>query len=197
MPRQPRYEAPGALHHVVSKGNAGEAIVRNDVDRRGFVMRLGQAVARHRWECLAYCLLDTHFHLIVRTPAPNLGDGMRWFKSTYAQDMNFRHGRVGHVFGGRYYSAPLLTDEHLIAALVYVFLNPIRAGVVQSPESWPWSSYATTVGRSQRSLAFVDAGSVLELWGADPSVARARLSDTVEETIRLDRRHLRGQTLRV
>lgn len=196
MPRRLRYEAPGALHHVVSKGNAGETIVRNDVDRRGFITRLGQVVARSRWDCLAYCLLDTHFHLVLRTPEPNLADGMRWFKSACARDLNFRHGRSGHVFGGRYYSAPLQSDDHLVAALVYVFLNPVRAGVVDSPESWPWSSYGATVGRT-RSVSFIDAGAVLELWGADRAIAQVRLAATVDETVRLDRQRFRGQTLGV
>ncbi|HEX4747445.1 MAG TPA: hypothetical protein VFU99_11265 [Gaiellaceae bacterium] len=197
MPRQPRYEAPGALHHVVAKGNAGEAIVRNDVDRRGFITRLGRAVVRHRWECMAYCLLDTHFHLVLRTPEPNLGEGMRWLNSTYAQDLNYRHGRTGHVFGGRYYSAQLYSDDHLVAALVYVYLNPVRAGIVELPHVWPWSSYAATVGRD-RAPQFVDIDSVLELFGPERTVARARLLDVVAETLELDRvRRVRGQTLRV
>jgi len=186
MPRQPRYEAAGALHHVVSKGNAGESIVRNDVDRRGFVTRLGNAVYRYRWRCLAFCLLDTHFHLILGTPSPNLGEGMRWFKSACAQDLNYRHGRSGHVFGGRFYSAPLLSDDHLVAALVYVFLNPVRAGVVRSPYDWAWSSYPATVGRI-RSPQFLDVNGVLELFGPEPATARVRLLGTVDETLRLDR----------
>jgi len=196
VPRQPRFEAPGAIHHVVSRGNAGESIVRNDVDRHRFVFRLGESVSRSRWDCLAYCLLDTHFHLIVRTPEPNLADGMRWFKSRYAQDLNSRHGRAGHVFGGRYYSSPLRNGDHLIAALVYVYLNPVRAGVVRLPEEWVWSSYGGTVGRT-RPVAFVDVAAVLELWGRDRTIARTCLSAAVEETLVLDRAHLRGQTLRV
>jgi putative transposase len=165
--------------------------VRNDIDRRAFVGRLAEAIVRHRWQCLAYCLLDTHFHLIVRTTEPNLGDGMRWFKSRHAQDVNFRHGRAGHLFGGRFRSYPIETDEYLITALLYVFLNPVRAGLGCAPEDWSWSSYPATVGL-RREPRFVDADEVLELFGPDRSLARARLRGIVDETLRLDRERRQG-----
>jgi hypothetical protein len=171
----------------VAKGNAGEAIVRNDIDRRGFVVRLGQAVARNRWRCLAYCLLDTHFHLVLVTAEANLGDGMRWLASRHAQDVNFRHGRSGHLFGGRFYSVRLKSDEHLLAALVYVLVNPVRAGMTRSPADWPWSSCAATIGPA-RPPGFLDVEAVLELFGSDPSVSRLTIAAALDETLALDRR---------
>ena len=144
--RKLRVEAPGATHHVVAKGVGGSEIVADDADRRSFIARLARTVESHRWSCLAYCLLDTHFHLVVTTPEPNLGVGMKWLKAAYAQDFNHRHGRQGHVFGGRFYSEAIGRDAHLVAAIVYVALNPVRAGIVDRPERWPWSSYAATVG---------------------------------------------------
>ncbi len=191
MPRRPRFEASGALHHVVAKGNAGEPIVRNDVDRRGFLSRLGQSVHRHRWQCLAYCLLDTHFHLLLGTPIPNLGAGMRWLKSAHAQDVNYRHGRSGHLFGGRFYSVPIKSDDHLVSALVYVYLNPVRAGVARRPHEWEWSSYGVTV-RGERAPAFLNTAAVLELFGVDPTMSRIRLAAAVDETLRLDRARWSG-----
>ena len=197
MPRRLRDQHPGALYHVVSKGNAGGSIVRNDIDRRGFIVRLGEVIARTRWQCLAYCLLDTHFHLVIATPEPNLSDGMRWFKSALAHDLNFRHGRAGHVFGGRFYSGRIQTTDHLISAVIYVLLNPVRAGVVDSPRDWPWSSCAATVG-AVPVPAFLDVGAVLELFGAEPHAARVALGTALGETLALDRaggsRRVRGQT---
>jgi REP-associated tyrosine transposase len=187
VPRRPRDEAPWALHHVVAKGNGGDAIVRNDIDRHSFVARLDQTVVRYRWHCLAYCLLDTHFHLVVRTPEPNLAEGMRRLKSVHAQDLNYRHGRTGHLFGGRYYAARLKTDDHLVAALIYVSLNPVRAGVVRAPEEWPWSSYSATIG-SEQAPRFLDVASVLELIGVEPAASRRRLVAAVHETLALDRK---------
>jgi putative transposase len=169
--------------------------VRNDYDRRAFVNRLRQAVSRYRWRCLAYCLLDTHFHLVVATPTPTLSAGMRWLKSTYAQDLNHRHGRTGHLFGGRFYSVALKTDDHLVTALLYVMLNPVRAGVARSPREWRWSSCAATLGAA-RAPRFLDVAAVLELFGTDTSTARLHLEAAMDETLRLDRAR-RGQTLRV
>jgi putative transposase len=178
MPRKPREEAPGAVHHVVAKGNRGQAIVRDDTDRRSFFVRLDKAVEMHGWVCLAYCLLDNHFHLVLQTPEPNMGVGMRWFQSAHAQDVNFRHGLQGHVFGGRYYSVRLKQESHLISAVVYVLMNPVRAGVARHPEEWPWCSYAGTIGRAAapRLLA---RDTVLELFGGEPRVLVGAVPDAL------------------
>ena len=188
-------EAPGAIHHVVAKGHAGDAIVRDDTDRGTFLERLEKAVRRYHWSCLAYCLLDTHFHLIVETPEPNLGLGMKWLQSAYAQDFNYRHGRQGHLFAGRFYSALFRRDAHLLSAIVYVFVNPVRAGVVDLAEQWPWSSYAATVALCGPT-ELVSVTSVLELVDSRPDVARRLLRAVVDEAGRRDPRvsQSRGQT---
>jgi putative transposase len=187
MPRRPREEAAGALHHVVARGNNGESIVRDDRDRRNFIGRLDQAVARYEWICLAYCLLDTHFHLVLQTPKPNLGVGMRWLQSAYAQDLNYRHHRTGHVFGGRFYSVRLRSERHLISAVVYVSLNPVRAAVVDLPDDWPWCSYAATVG-SVASPRFLNRAALLERFDRNPDTAQRRLATAVTETLQRDGR---------
>ena len=196
MPRKPRLEAPGAIHHVVAKGNAGEAIVRDNRDRLTFVQRLAQAIAKHGWSCLAYCLLDNHFHLVVETPEPNLGVGMKWLKASYAQDFNHRYERVGHVFGGRFYSMLVERDSHLTAAIAYVALNPVRAGVVDRAENWYWSSYAAIVGLVPPA-PFLEPQRVLELLDPRAEVARRVLAEAVESELLRDRelrRAPRGQT---
>ena len=178
-------EAPGATRHVVAKGVGGSEIVADDADRRSFIARLARTVESHRWSCLAYCLLDTHFHLVVTTPEPNLGVGMKWLKAAYAQDFNYRHGRQGHVFGGRFYSEAIGRDAHLVAAIVYVALNPVRAGIVDRPERWPWSSYAATVGLSP-APDFLNVVEVLALVHRGRDVARRMLAEAVVETARRD-----------
>jgi hypothetical protein len=117
MPRAPRVDAPGAMHHVIAKGSGGEVIVRDDVDRRLLVERLGKTVLRYRWSCLAYCLLDTHFHVVLGTPAANLGLGMQWLLAPYAREFNKRHERQGNVFHTRFYSKQIQSDDHLLPAV--------------------------------------------------------------------------------
>jgi putative transposase len=186
VPRKPRLEAPGATFHVVANAVSGQTIVRDDYDRRTLVTRLSRAVERYRWRCLAYCILDTHLHLVVRTPETNLGRGMQWLSGRYAESFNDRHRRAGHVFGGRFYSGHLESDDHLMAALIYVLLNPVRAGVVPHAEDWPWSSYAATVGEVP-APAFLDVTGVLGLVDARPRVASRRLAAAVAEAARVER----------
>lgn len=158
----------------------------DDYDRTSLFDRLERTVVRCRWSCLAYCLLDTHLHLIVRTPDPNLGLGMQRFQAPYAQRFNRRHIREGHLFRGRFYSVRLKTEEHLHAAIVYVVMNPVRAGIVRSPELWRWSSYAATVGR-EPAPRYLDVASALELIDSDPTAARRKLEAATRDALERDR----------
>ena len=180
MPRRPRDECPGAYQHVVAKGNAGGLIVYDDHDRRDFLTRLGRAAILCQWSCLAYCLMDTHIHLIVRTPEPNLGYGMQRLLSPYAQRVNRRLLREGHLFRGRFYSGRIDRPEHLESAILYVLVNPVRAGMVSRADDWPWSSCAATIGRIDPPN-FLDVGATLELVSADPQAARRSLAAAVSE----------------
>ena len=181
VPRRPREDVPGALHHVVAKGSGGESIVRDEHDREELLARIGRTVGRYRWSCLAYCILDTHFHLLVGTPAANLGVGMQWLLASYARDFNKRHERDGNLFHCRFYSKRVTSDEHLASAIVYVALNPVRAGLVEQPEVWPWSSYAATVGVAA-APRFLDRRAVLELVDEHPRSAQLLLRVAVGET---------------
>jgi REP element-mobilizing transposase RayT len=182
MPRVPRVDAPGAMHHVIPKGSAGEAIFRDDHDRKMLVKRLGEAVRRYDWSCLAYCLLDTHFHAVVSTKHANLGRGMQWLLAPYSREFNVRHERAGNLFHTRFYSKLIESDAHLTATLVYVHLNPVRAGAVTRPELWPWCSYAATVGHDDMP-AFLDGNAVLELFDTRREVARMMLELAVRDAL--------------
>lgn len=121
--------------------------------------------------------METHVHLVVTTPEPNLGRGMHWLSGTYAQKFNARHGRSGHLFGDRFFSRVVVTNSHLVAAIAYVLANPVRAGLVERPEHWPWSSFAATVG--EHAPAYLDVAGVLELFDPRPHVARVRVAEAV------------------
>ena len=146
MPRKPRVEAPGAIHHVIARGNGGSRIVADDDDRQALVAALRHASARYGWRVHAYCLMDTHLHLVVETPEPTLGSGMRRLLGGYAYEFNQRHGRYGHLFAGPFSSSLVATEAYAIEVCAYVVLNPVRAGLVPAPEDWGWSSYRATAG---------------------------------------------------
>jgi len=95
MARPLRIEFPGALYHVTSRGNARQRVFRDDRDRETFLATLAWVVARCRWRCHAYCLMDNHIHLLIETPQPNLPRGMRQLNGVYTQRFNRRHKKSG------------------------------------------------------------------------------------------------------
>lgn len=147
MPRQLRVEYPGAIYHVLNRGDRREPIFRDDADRERFLDTLGEACAKTGWQIHAWCLMGNHFHLVLETPQANLVAGMKWFLGTYTSRFNRRHKLSGHLFGGRYKS--LLVDGrgngYLRSVCDYVHLNPVRAkllGAEQKLDAYAWSSYA-------------------------------------------------------
>jgi putative transposase len=146
MARPLRIEFPGAVYHITSRGNEKRPIFLDDKDREGFLNLLQHVNKRYYWICHAYCLMDNHYHLIIETPDGNLSIGMRQLNGVYTQAFNRRHKRVGHLFQGRFKAILIQKDTHLLEACRYVVLNPVRAGGVENPEQWKWSSYRATIG---------------------------------------------------
>ncbi len=146
MPRAVRIEYPGAIYHVMNRGDRREPIFKDDVDRRCFLKTLGEACVKADWQVHAYCLMLNHFHLVLETPNANLVAGMRWFLSTYTSRFNHRHKLFGHLFSGRYKS--LIVDGsgngYLRTVCDYVHLNPVRAHLLhpeQKLRDFEWSSW--------------------------------------------------------
>jgi putative transposase len=131
---------------VIARGNSDDPIYADDLDRELFLADLERVVERYRWLCHAYCLMTTHYHLVVETPLANLPAGMQRLNGGHASRFNERHGLTGHVFGSRYRSILIEDARYLLAVCRYVVLNPVRAGICDRPEDWPWSSYRATAG---------------------------------------------------
>ena len=147
MPRPLRIEYPGAIYHIINRGDRREAIFLDEAaDRELFWTTLAEACRRTGWQVHAWCLMSNHFHLVVETPRPNLVAGMKWLLGTYTQRFNRKHRLGGHLFQGRY-KAHLIDGErtgYVRAACDYTHLNPARAGLIDARaalESWRWSSY--------------------------------------------------------
>jgi hypothetical protein len=127
--------------------------------------------------CLSYCLLGNHFHLVIETPEPTLGDGMRDVNGRYAQLFNERHVTGGgHLFQGRFGSKLVKTDEQLAQLLRYVTRNPVAAGLCPSPERWPWSSHnALVASASHPIVASARVEQLLGVWGGSGGERYTRL----------------------
>jgi len=180
MARPLRVEYPGAVYHITSRGNAGQAIFRDDVDREAFLAALGFAVSRHGWLCHSYCLMANHYHLLLETPEANLSEGMRQLNGLYTRRFNRRHGQRGHVLEGRFKSILVDRDAYLLELARYVVLNPLRAGVVEHLEDWEWSSYRAIAGETF-SPAFLTTDFILAQFGAHRRQAQERYRRFVAE----------------
>lgn len=157
MARPLRIEYPGAVYHITTRGNARKMIFKDADDRKTFLEVLGRVVKKYNWLCHAYCLMDNHFHLIVETPEGNLSRSMRQLNGMYTQAYNRQHKSVGHIFQGRFKAILVEKESYLLELCRYVVLNPVRAGTVERPAEWKWSSYKATAGISkQLSLLTVD-----------------------------------------
>lgn len=148
MARPLRLEFAGALYHITSRGDRRENIYEDDADRADFLSVLGEVCIQHNWVCHAYCLMSNHYHLLIETPDGNLSKGMRQLNGVYTLHFNRRHGRVGHVFQGRYKAILVDKDDYLLELARYIVLNPVRAQMVRSAREWGWSSYRATAGQA-------------------------------------------------
>jgi REP element-mobilizing transposase RayT len=139
MPRVVRTALPDGFFHVTALGVNKTAIFLDDRDRLFFLELLLECVERFVWEMWAMCLMTTHYHLVLHSTRPNLSDGIQVLSGEHAARFNARYERTGHLFGGRFGSRVIDSDEYLAAACEYVWHNPVRAGLVTRPEDWPWS----------------------------------------------------------
>lgn len=139
MPRRPRCLLPDGVFHVTTHGVGDSPIYCDDDDRRLFVHLLHATCDHHDWECHAWCLMTTHYHLLIGATRERLSLGLRWLNGVYAQRFNRRHRRKGHLFGDRFWASVVEGEHHLPAARSYILLNPVRAELCELPEHWPWS----------------------------------------------------------
>jgi putative transposase len=185
MPRPIRPKLAGGIHHVTSRGNDRQSVFRDDADRTRYMGGLRDVVNRYGWRCLTYCLLDNHVHLLVMTPEPTLGVGMQRLNGRYAQRFNARHGRSGHVWQGRYHSELVRRDAHLLEAVRYIALNPVRAGLCETPEAWRWSGHRALAGLEPSSVVATD--DALRYFAARGGIGRDRYREFIDVAVELDR----------
>ena len=199
MARQPRIEYPGAVYHIMSRGNHGEAVFHDDEERTLWLETLGQACEKTGWRIHAYILMRNHYHFLLETPEANLVAGMKWFQGTFTQRVNARRRARGHLFQGRYKALVVDPDEkrHFDSVVMYIHLNPVRAGLVgREPKSlrqYRWSSYTAYLSRpKQRPPWLVVSRTLWALGLKDRLRDRSVFEDHTEEKI-LDWRRKRGK----
>ena len=188
MARKLRVQYPGAIYHVMNRGDRREPIFKDDQDRRRFLETLGEACDKTSWQVHAYCLMGNHFHLVVETPKANLVAGMKWFLGTYTSRFNRRHKLFGHLFSGRYKSLIVdgSGDGYLRTVCDYVHLNPIRAKLLPPEEplqAYRWSSYPEYLKRMGQRVGWLRVDRVLGELGIqrDNTAGRRQFAQAMEE----------------
>lgn len=141
MPRNPRVALGGYCYHVLNRGNGRRTIFHKDGDLAAFVKLLRQAAERTPMRLLAYCLMPNHFHLALwpRNDG-DLSNYMMWLLTAHVRRYHKHYHSSGHVYQGRFRSFPIQEDDHLLTVLRYIERNPVRAGLVNQAQDWPWSS---------------------------------------------------------
>ncbi len=182
MARQPRVEYPGALYHVITRGNQRQKIFYDDGDRTKYLEILSRLKQVHSFGIHAYVLMLNHVHLLLETGVVPLSRVMQRVSSGYTQYFNRRHRLVGHLFQGRYKAILCDKDSYLLELSRYLHLNPVRAKLVNDPAEYPWSSYRGYVRESQ-GQKWLDTSEVLKQFSRKVSAARKLYRKFVLEAI--------------
>jgi putative transposase len=183
MPRAPREFYAGGHYHVTTRGNNKGRVYVDGIDRYVFLSMLERSQVKYEWVVYAWCLMTNHYHLVLRIPQNGLSQGMSELNGSFGRWSNRRHERCDHVFGRRFWSGEITTDAHLLEAIRYVVLNPVRAGLCEHPADWRWSSYRASAGLepAQPFLALdVVLGLVTGFYGKSRAHAHAAYREFVD-----------------
>jgi putative transposase len=172
VPRPLRIDFAGAVHHVIARGNEKKPIFRDDNDRLCYLDRLAACRRRFDFQLYAFCLMENHVHLAIERGPVALSRIVLTLHSGYAQSFNRRHGRVGHLFQGRYKAFLVEKDPYLLTLIRYIHMNPVKAGIAARPASYRWSSDRFYRGKEPPS--WLDTNLVTAMLGTMPAGSAAQ-----------------------
>jgi REP element-mobilizing transposase RayT len=179
MARKPRVHHPTALYHVIMRGNARQNIFFGDEDRCRFYLLLQEGLERYGHRIHAFCLMTNHIHLVIQVGEVSLSRIMQNLTFRYTRWVNWRQGRSGHLFQGRFKAIMVDADAYLLELTRYIHLNPVRAGIVQSPAEYPWSGHLAYLG--EESLPWLTTDWVLSQFTEKSAGARLAYSEFIDQ----------------
>lgn len=180
MPRTARICFPGALYHIIQKGNEGRDIFNDDADKWHLLKLFLQSKKTFEYLLHCYVLMKNHFHVTIETTnAVPVSKIMQFVSGSYATYFNQKYERKGHLFQGRFKSILVDKDDYMLELSRYIHLNPVKAAIVTTPEQHRWSSYDIYIGLRKDML--VDTETIYSYFDSmDIKIAQAKYKDFVE-----------------
>ncbi|RLE26924.1 MAG: hypothetical protein DRJ61_17990 [Acidobacteria bacterium] len=170
MARSPRLFIPGGIYHVYCRVARSERVFEDSAEARQFIDTVSDVKRLHIFTILAFCLMSTHYHLVIQTGEIPLWRTMARIQCRVARGFNKRHRFMGRLWQSRYKARLVCTQQYLEQLLAYVHLNPVAAGLVTDPSDFPWCDHDALLGRKAPHLC--DVGASLRGFGESPAVAR-------------------------
>ena len=167
MVRPLRLSFENAFYHITARGNRREKIFYSDQDKKVFLEKLKETLIKYSIICYAYCLMDNHYHLFIKTPQPNLSQGIHYLNASYANWFRSKYKTNGPLFQGRYKSLLVDEDNYALILSAYIHLNPLRASVVKQLEDYSWSSYLDYLNLRKSNISNLKPSFVLQLLSAN------------------------------
>jgi len=177
MARKTRIHFPGALYHVILRGNARQDIFFDDNDRCRFLLLLQEVIERYGYRVHAFCLMLNHVHMAIQVGDIPLARGIQNLCFRYAMWVNRCQNRSGHLFQGRYKALTVQTDAYQLALIRYIHLNPNRCRIVDNPTEYRWSSHRVYCGIED--LSWLTTDTTLAVFGPNAGQARKRFEQFV------------------
>jgi putative transposase len=186
MARKPRIHLPGGLYHVMLRGNGGQSVFPSDNDRYRLFLLLQEGTVRFGYRIHAFCLMTNHLHLAVQVGEIPLSRAMHNVSFRFTNWINRSQQRTGHLFQGRFKALLVDQDSYLLELVRYIHLNPVRAGLVENPGDYRWSSHRAYL--AEEFYPWLTTNWVLGQLGSLEDEARSQFAAFVEDGINREHR---------
>lgn len=179
MPRPLRLRSETNIYHVMARGNRRRIIFHDKYDKQRFINIILNKNIEEYFKLFAYCIMDNHYHLLIREENEELSSIMKIINSSYATYYNIRYEGSGHVFQDRYRSEPVNNDEYLLGVTRYIHNNPKKAGIISRCEDYPWSSYQQYI-YYKKDNELLDVSPILNMYSENRNKAVQKFIDFTE-----------------
>ncbi len=183
MARPLRLSFENACYHITSRGNRRDNIFKHPKDKTTFLEKMNETFEKHSISCYAYCLMDNHYHLFLKTLQGNISKAMHYLNTSYSNWYKAKYKIIGVVFQGRYKAILVDVDSYALMLSVYIHLNPIRAKMVERPDEYVWSSYLDYAGKRKPLIKKLDTEFILKQLDSDLKTANMKYAKQVIRNI--------------